>query len=281
MRIMKKILSLKKHFKGRIYSKSEEWKKHPLNISEDPINYEPIDKELFNLNVPVVDFCVQPDEFSLFRNKIKFGPLYALRCRDKKILEHFIAFKLLNLQSGDTYIDVGSQDSPFSKALLKLGIDAYSQDIEYSPGLHKRRIGSSADNMPIANSSVDKVSLQCAFEHFNGRVDTNFIYELSRILCPHGKCCIVPLYLANIFTNYIDPLYDYSAISLDDGAKVIGEINLGGIFERKYSVDALKRRILLMNIGLKYMIFKIRNANLVSESPLIKRVRYALLIEKY
>lgn len=281
MLIYRKISSVIRQRKGSVYSRSIEWENHPLNIPEANINFEKIDSELLSLkHCRIVDFYVNPAEYKDFNDKIKFGCLYAVSCRSKKIVEHFVAFKVLELRSGDTYIDVGSQDSPFPRVLRKLGINAFSQDIEYKPGIHNRHIGSSADNIPMPDSSVDKISMQCAFEHFNGDVDTYFIKELSRILKPGGKCCIVPLYLSNTFTNYVDPSYDYSRVMFDDGAKVIGEVNLGGIFERKYSVESLDHRILLRDIGLEYTILMIKNAESVSKSPMVNRIRYVLLIKK-
>jgi len=210
MFIARKALVFIRRHKASAYSRSDAWKNHPLNIPEPAFNAEQIDKELKEIDIcSLKEFNVNSLEYSDFKNKIKFSPLYAMSCRDKKILEHFIAFKMLSLKSGDTYIDVGSQDSPFTKLLRRSGIDAFSQDLEYKPGVHKWRIGSSADNIPMPDGSIDKMSMQCAFEHFNGGVDTGFIKELVRILRTGGKCCIVPLYLANIFLNYVDPTYDY------------------------------------------------------------------------
>lgn len=169
-------------------------------------------------------------------------------------MEHFISYKLLNLVKGDYYIDIASENSPFPNMFRKIGINAFSQDLKYPTGINKYKIGSSADELPIEDNSVEKISLQCAFEHFCENVDMNFIKELSRVLKPDGTCCIVPLYMASYHLNIVVPLHDYKMIKLDGEAQVFAEPNLGGIFEREYTPEKLRRRVIMKNIGLEYSL---------------------------
>ena len=88
------------------------------------------------------------------------------------------------------------------------------------------------------------------------------------------------MYLSSTHQNIVDPLLNYQRIRFDEGAAVVGETDLGGIFERVYSVAAL-RRILLRDEQLRFTLYRIQGLDRLTEdrkSPVF-RVRYALLIQ--
>jgi SAM-dependent methyltransferase len=281
-----KAASLMHRVKTHFYKSSEEWKNHPLNRPFPIDDWEQIDRDIVNLasrfHFTVTDFVVDDKDYFRFRKLFWPGNLYAVGYKDKKIIEHYLSYKLLELKSSDVYIDVASENSPFPAIFRReLGMKTYSQDLSYRPGVHGDIIGSSADQMPIEDESADKISLHCSFEHFCQDVDRNFVHELKRVLRPNGRCLIVPLYLKSSHLNIVDPVLDYQWIQFDSGATVLAETNLGGLFERYYSPESLER-ILIPGLGLRYEIFRIRIPEAIrrNASKGIDRVRYALRITK-
>ena len=105
--------------------------------------------------------------------------------------------------------------------------------------------------------------------------------ELARVLKPKGRCLIVPLYVASTHLNIVDPVMDYQWIKFDAGSLVLAETNLGGLFERYYSAEALER-IIISGLGLDYEVFRVKIPEIVSKnaSPALDRVRYALRVTK-
>lgn len=273
-------------FRTILFKKSGRWDKHPLNVTPPETDWEEVDRKLVALasRLPFVirDFEVDAGKYAEYKQKFWPGSLYAIGYKDKKIMEHFVSYSLLGVSKDDKYIDVASENSPFPGLYRRIvGAETYSQDLAYAPGVSGYKIGSSADAMPIEPASVDKMSLHCAFEHFQNDIDTNFMREASRTLRPGGKCVIIPLYMASRLLNIVDPVLDASSVRFDDGALVMGETNLGGLFERYYSPESLER-ILIPGIGLTYEIFRIKvpQAIRADASPALERVRYALSITK-
>ena len=286
MILVKKIQSIKSRRIEKKYLLSDSWQNHPLNKKIPPTDFNNIDSEFEalteKLDFECKEFVIDSKAYHDFKRRFRVSPWYALGYKDKKILEHYISYSLLNLQKGEIYIDVASENSPFPLMFRKkLLVKAYSQDLTYKQGMHGWEIGSSADNMPLADNSVDAISLQCAFEHFQGDIDINFMREIQRVLTKNGRCCIVPLYMSHVFQNIVDPLTDYNCINFDADATVIAEVALGGDFERVYNPESLKR-ILLTDLKLKYKIYKITGHQQIFgiENKMVQRVRYALLIKK-
>lgn len=284
--IVAKSSSAVHRLRTRFFRKTKKWKDHPYNREPPNNDWAQIDHDLVALcrqfPFTMADFVIDGAEYSTFKTRFWPGRLYAVGYKDKKIMEHYVSYRLLDLKREDSYIDVASENSPFPAIFQRnLGLETFSQDLSYKAGVHGNRIGSSADNMPIGKESVDKISLHCAFEHFCQDVDKNFIHELRRVLRPQGRCVIVPLYLASRHLNVIDPVSDYECIQFDPGSLVIGETDLGGVFERYYSPKSLER-ILIPNIGLRYEIFRIKIPESVWESATkgLDRVRYALRITR-
>jgi SAM-dependent methyltransferase len=281
--------------KAKRFRRSPYWERHPDNIRRAPTDWEvlhaDLEAECAAKGIPLEDFEVDPPEYARFKEQVRLPAwsLYAVSCREKKMIEHFVSFKLLDLRPGERYLDVASESSPFPGIFRRrLGVDAYSQDLTYPEGVHGHRIGSSADDLPVPNRWVDKASLHCAFEHFEGEVDSGFVRELARCLKPGGRCVIVPVYLDENPFNLYDPiLYErWDAERADPEATVVAEVALGGYFERIYSPATFARRVLLPDLGLRYRMFRITGKDEAVEDRSrrslnqVHRVRYALLIEK-
>lgn len=128
------------------------------------------------------------------------GPLE--HCLLEKTLEHFLSLVLINPKKGMTGMDVGSCKSVFPGIVRRVyGVDYYEQDLEFPSGVHGYRVGSGADSVPLPDASLDFITLHCAFEHFEGNVDTLFVRECSRLLKPGGVCVVLPLYLNESHCN--------------------------------------------------------------------------------
>jgi SAM-dependent methyltransferase len=259
-----------------------------LRIPKPDTDWELLNRQLEQITkqlpLRLESLTIDTDDYFNFKRRCWPGKFYAVGYKDKKILEHYLAFRLLGLQKGQTYIDVASENSPYPGLFRnKCHVKAFSQDLTYKPGVHGDRIGSSAESIPVPDSSVDAISLQCAFEHFANNVDTGFVSEVARILKPGGRCVIAPLYLGSTHLNIVCPALDYSWVEFDEGALPIGERHLGGTFERIYSPAAL-RRILIPGLKLNYTLFRIYLPEVLRQAAdnleAISRVRYALQITK-
>lgn len=292
--LLQKIDSITYMVRAKLYSRSREWLSHRHNRDFPDTDWKTLHRDLAaecrRHDVPLLEMKIDANDFENFMDQFRLSPLslYARGCREKKMMEHYVAFRLLDLKPGDRYIDIASENSPFPElARQQLGLKTYSQDLTYPPGFRGDRIGSSADRLPVNDSWVDGTSLQCAFEHFQGDIDTNFIRELARVLKPGGRCVVVPLYMGQKALNIYDPILyaDWNDANADPDAEVIAEIALGGHFERVYAPSTLKR-ILVPGIGLYYRLYHVVDKEKVfpSISPgsleQLARVRYALLVEK-
>jgi SAM-dependent methyltransferase len=124
----------------------------------------------------------------------------------EKSLEHYVAARLLDLCAEDIYIDIASYSSPAPEIYRRLhGCRALRQDLQYPKGLRGDEIGGDAAHMPVPDGFATKLGLHCSFEHFEDDSDSGLIREAGRVLRPHGRMCIVPLYLFNTYAIQIDP----------------------------------------------------------------------------
>jgi hypothetical protein len=183
-----------------------------------------------------------------------FGPLFL-----EKALEHYVSLELLGETTG-AVMDVASCASPFPAiAWNRLGGTVYRQDITYLPGIHRHTVGCPAQNMPFG-LSVSAMTLHCAFEHFEGEADSGFIIEASRVLCPGGRLCILPLYVADHYANVTDPAHP--APGFDERAQVRAVPGWNNRFGRWYDVDQFLKRVLqpARRVGLDAALYDVRNA---------------------
>ncbi len=173
------------------------------------------------------------------------GPLE--HCLLEKTLEHYLSLLLVNPDAGMTAVDVGSCQSVFPALIRRIyGVECFQQDLDYAEGVDEFRIGSSADEIPLPDKSVDFMTLHCTFEHFEGGVDSRFVAECRRVLKVGGVCVILPLYLNETHCNITGEVSEdkRTEIGWDQSADhycVIPEWQ--NRFGRHYSPEAFMERI--------------------------------------
>ncbi len=201
----------------------------------------------------------------------------------EKALEHFLSFKIAQPARGEVFMDVGSCVSVVPDILRRYyGCDCYAQDLELPTGVHEWRVGSNAARIPVADSSLDGMTLHCTFEHFEGNADSGFVRECARLLKPAGKTVILPLYVNLNWTNVTGETdrAKRDTIEFDSAASywcVIPEWR--NRFGRHYSALALLDRVLdvAVECGLEVELLKIVNFEQVHPSLWL---RWALVLRK-
>jgi hypothetical protein len=125
-------------------------------------------------------------------NYVRHNPGYYPDNLHEKSLEHFFAAHLLELRSGQVFIDIASQSGTAAEIYTRLyQVQPYLQDLDYPAGINGNRIGGSAASMPIPDNFADAMTLHCSFEHFEGDADTGFVREAAREMC-RGPIVPVP-----------------------------------------------------------------------------------------
>lgn len=241
-----------------------------------PTYQPPSDDELAQIEVgfrqlgmPCDDLYLDPAEFEEFVRRFRFpsdyhggvdGGVYA-----EKLLEHFVAWKLLSLGHSDAgrYVDVAACSSPWAKLLRETGVDAYAIDLEihaaHSALPYYRQ--EDATHSTFANGTINGASLQCAFEMFVGDQDRELIAELARILAPGGRAVIAPLYAHTQPCYYQTPEFFGTPIGDVGAAAYIRRDTWGVPASRKYSPETLRGRVwdVASDHGLQPKLMALRN----------------------
>ncbi|RQW88744.1 MAG: glycosyltransferase [Geobacter sp.] len=231
-----------------------------LNKQRDPLD---LISRLLAVNVPVTKIILNVDNFISWLSE--YREIHDRYCSSndvfiEKCLEHYIAHKLTELKPGQVYIDIAAAGSNWTDCLLQRGINAYSLDLSYPEGIHGNIIGANAAETPLPENSVNAMSLQCAFETFEGDNDKLFIRESKRILKESGKVVISPLYLDTRHFILSSKNTDLSRVPLDEGAlRICREDEYTETFSRHYSPEALAKRIFSNLDGLSAKVFYIDN----------------------
>lgn len=188
----------------------------------------------------------------------------------EKLLEHYFAWKILNLDdlTQGPYIDIAACTSPWAKILHEKGVDSYAIDLaipdEYVDlGYYRRE---DATMTGFRSGEIGRASLQCAYEMFLGSHDIDLIYELGRILKDNGVAIITPLYMHTHPCYYQTPEY-YGHFQGDEGAKSYVRRDCWGVpASRKYSPQTLKSRVFdkAIQVGLVPELFVLRNKEKIS-----------------
>lgn len=229
-----------------------------------------IEALLVDEGIPVIDYMINLEDLKFFQRERPFPADYhggrGGGAWNEKILEHYIAFKLLALAefNQDIYVDVAAGGSPWAMLLRQQGgIQAFALDravrSPYNDLSYYKCEDATATT--FADSSVRGISLQCAYEVFGANDDIRLLYEIRRILQPGGRAIILPLYMHTHYCCYASPEYfgrDFS----DTGAKKYIHWSSRGVrSSRKYDVHQLKKRVLdtISALGMNYRIFVLRN----------------------
>jgi hypothetical protein len=264
-----------------------EQRNRPMSKKETPVLYSPeIVTRLSALDVDLEALTVAREAFNShvslcdYPKNYAAGPIANGGLREKKLLEYFVSFELLNIQRGEVVIDVASEWSIFPNVLRNLtGAIVYQQDLIYPSGIHGYRIGSNAAHMPIPDGFADKLVLHNAFEHFEGNADTEFILEAWRVLTPGGMLCILPLYLAEKHHILTDPLVGRRGIVWDEGAQIVERPWWHNRFGRFYDPESFQQRVLTAagKVGFTSTIYHLTNVrDVVSKSDM----HFVLMLRK-
>ncbi len=199
--------------------------------------------------------------------------------KKEKLLQHFLSFELLGINSDDVFIDVASNTSPVKDIVKdKYKIPSYKMDLAFEPGIHGESIGCDASDTGLADNFVSKMTLHCSFEHFAYGSDIGFIKESARILKVGGKVLIAPFYLIDKYCIFQDPTLECSlSIKDKEGAQIRYVRNLKVSYARFYSLDSFKERILSNCNNLQPTLYKINLDGLNKDGCYC---HYILLLEK-
>jgi len=195
----------------------------------------------------VEDRLLDYEDFSSWIKEFPSLERYYLKSGDiclEKLLEHYVTHREHGLSSGDVFIDIAAQASPYADILLRKGIEAYRLDISYPPGIHGRKIGANAASTNLPPEFCNAMSAHCAFECFQGDADFLSIIEAGRILGGGGVFVIAPLYFAKEHIIQVSPFLK-EPILIDEGAHKVWRDDAWLVpFSRSYSPEALYDRLL-------------------------------------
>ena len=242
-----------------------------ISIEQDALDRVQRDLQAAGLTVRELDLAAYASEFtefvkqSYYDGEYKFYGGTADHCLLEKALEHFVSFKLINPKSAMTGVDIVSCKSVAPPILREsYGCVCYEQDLEYPAGIQGNRIGSSADQIPLPDASVDFITLHCTYEHFEGQAHTGFVRECARLLKPFGQVVVIPLYLNPNYVNITGEVdvQKRTNIGFDTEASyhcVIPEWQ--NRFGRHYSPEALMARVVTpcWDLGLQPLCYRVRN----------------------
>ncbi len=243
----------------------------PSYRNPTPMEFDQIEQALRYQGVELIDYAPEPGRFAAFRTTVAFpadyhgGPQGGVY--DEKLLEHFIAFDLLNITDyapGEAYLDIAACSSPWAQLLReRLGVEAFAIDLAVPADYQHLAYYQQGDatQTRFAPASLRGASLQCAYEMFTGEDDVALIFELARTLKSGGKCIIAPLYMHTHHCGYSTAEY-FDRGHADPGAVQYVQRNYWGIpFSRKYDALKLKTRILdeIERQGMHYRLLVLRN----------------------
>lgn len=165
-------------------------------------------------------------------------------CFIEKNLEHYLAYRYLDISQDDVYIDIASAGSPWANILNVRGVKSYRLDMSYPAGVHGIDIGADAGETGLPDSCCSVLSSQCAYECFRADADIKFVKESGRILNEEGRFGIAPLYLEDSYIIKTSPYCNQKHIEIDHGAERIWrDDQWKEPFSRSYSPEVFAERI--------------------------------------
>ncbi len=247
------------------------------------LNYEKISSNVTNIYHQLLDAMgdsvtllnFQEEAYLKWFHQVNYCKNYPKYCQEfsgnkilhTKALQHYIAIQLLDIKKDDIYMDIASSNSVCPDIIKHYySKNIYRQDIRYEQGLHKNRIGSNAEDIPMPDDSINKMALHCSFEHFENNSDINFIQEAYRLLKMNGKLVITPLYLSETAHILTSPSIWENKYGLNGFPKftkdypIVIKEEISQRQEKVFSVDSLIREIIKPFEALfEFQIFHIDN----------------------
>lgn len=170
----------------------------------------------------------------------------------KKLIEFYTTHTLLEPRPNDVFMDAAGGSYTYLNSLqCKTRI---VQDINISDEFKARfgkeieYIESNASKIGLPNESVDKISSHHSFEHFQADSDILFIKEVQRLLRVNGKCCIIPIFIANRYVDLTDTFtfkkFDVRSRRVIDPTATIPGGKTCGNYARIYDLKAFQKRVI-------------------------------------
>ena len=211
-------------------------------------------QELTRLHVPVQQATVSSTKYGKYLDAAMQTGIYDGYANhfgshfQRKALEHFTSFELMQISRDDAYMDVASSGSvvpEILQALYELR-EPWRQDLAYPPGVHGHKVGSNATNIPLPDGTLTKMALHCSFEHFEADADSGFIQEGARLLCRGGLICIVPLYMSNVYhiLSSLELIEKLGMPDFEPDTPILWSARPNNHHGRMYDPVALKRRVI-------------------------------------
>lgn len=184
---------------------------------------------------------------------LKFGEL-----KHKKLIEFYTTFCILNPHEKHVFMDAAGGANGYlvnlnckRKILQDIRISSSTREI-LGPCISYIELD--AGSIPLPDESVDLISCHHSFEHFQFDSDINFVREIQRLLTVGGKCCIIPLFIANRYAEITSKLsfrfkFDQDSLRIIDPTATISGGRFSGYYARVYDISAFQRRI-IQNIDL-------------------------------
>lgn len=296
-------MSLKKYFipSNYFYNLLKLLRAHNLIINHQvmPISFDELSVlkgvKLTYFNIDINDFEKWIKQyFPEFRMQFK-------HLLHKKLIEFYTTFTLLDSQPDDVIMDAAGGLYTYLDKIESRKI--YLQDIMISKAL-KNNLGKKVEfiesdvcEINLPDNSIDKISCHHSFEHFQSDSDILFIKEIQRLLNMEGKCCILPIFIADRYIEVTNALtfnkkFDIKSKLVIDPTAIIPGGKESGRYSRIYNLNAFQERI-LNNIdysNFKVTISELRmNGNAVPDLTLkchkdiaeIERPYRAMVIERF
>ncbi|MBN2964462.1 hypothetical protein JWV37_06700 [Sulfurospirillum sp. T05] len=247
----------------KIYQSEVDFSKNPLeNYSYFTSMADELEARGANVvveNIDIDDFKCWLSMFSNIDNQYRgCGDVYIEKC-----LEHYLSYKLLDFLPTDVFMDVAASGSQYANELYyaKKVKQTYLLDLAYAEGINGIKIGANAGDMRLPKNFVDKMSMHCAYECFEGNADIGFLKEASTVLNKNGKFVITPLYLDKTYYNCTSEKCDQSEIQFDSKAlKVWRDDEYSVPFSRHYSPESLCQRVIHnMPSNIQYKLYFFEN----------------------
>lgn len=216
--------------------------------------------------VPEIERCdltITPTELAAFMRDCRYPRLYyRAERRVRYALWHYVGFHLAELDRADVVLDAGAQDGIWGDlARRRHGCEVYDADLQFTPGVHGRKIGCEIGSIPLDDASLTGIVSFCAFNCFEGEADQAFLLEATRLLARGGRLVIAPLCIADAYVNLYDPSILRRTDRLDERAKHIAWDGWGTNFGRWYDQQAFCERFLAASAGLSVRVVHVHIQN--------------------